>query len=421
MKEYVARKDINMQAKFQENREQINVDLKATRIFFENMDSDKEINVNVGGGASSKSYSICQLLTYKFLTEKRKKFLVVRKTLPSLRTSVLWLFYSILHEFGVRDRVREDKVGMNLFFGDNVIHFNGLDDPEKIKSSDWNYMWIEEATDIAKDDFNVIRLYLRAQSLDKKKNQIFLSLNPIDEFHWIKDYLLDNPEMSKNVKFIHSTYKDNPFIDETTRQRYEDLITQDYNFYRIYALGEWGKLEDLIYKNWDTVDSYDRNIPGGTVIYGLDFGFNDPNVVTRSVVKGYDAWHEALLYRPNMTNKDLIDFMKANMPKSEWTKPIFADAQNPDKIRELRIAGFNAKPAQKNVYDGIDLMKRMRHHVLASSTDIIKEFRAYSWKKDRNGNITDEPVDFLNHSMDALRYALYSQLRGEGLYKVRWI
>lgn len=399
----------------------VKIDLQATRIFFENMNSTKEINVNVGGGASSKSYSICQLLTYRFLTGSKKKILVVRKTLPSLRTSVLWLFYSILDSFGVRGRVREDKVGMNLYFNDNVIHFNGLDDAEKIKSSDWNYMWIEEATDINKADFNTVRLYLRAHSYDKLINQIFLSLNPIDEFHWIKEYLIDNPDMSKNVKFIHSTYKDNPFIDDSTRERYEDLINQDINYYRIYALGEWGKLENMIYTNWDMVDSMDRDMKGGRVIYGLDFGFNDPTVITRSVVKDKEAWHETLLYKPNMTNQDLITFMQTNIPRSEWNKPIFADSQNPDKIREIRLAGFNVRPAQKNVNDGIDLMKRIRHHVLTNSMDIVKEFRAYSWKTDRNGRILDEPVDFLNHSMDALRYALYSQLRGEGLYKVRWV
>ena len=33
------------------------VDLKATRVFMENLESDKEININIGGGASSKSYS----------------------------------------------------------------------------------------------------------------------------------------------------------------------------------------------------------------------------------------------------------------------------------------------------------------------------------------------------------------------------
>ena len=56
----------------------VKVDLQATRVFFENMMSDKEININIGGGGSSKSFSIRQLLTYKLLTEKKKKILIVK-------------------------------------------------------------------------------------------------------------------------------------------------------------------------------------------------------------------------------------------------------------------------------------------------------------------------------------------------------
>lgn len=373
------------------------VDLKATRIFFENMMSDKEITIDIGGGGSSKSHSLIQLFTYKLLSEKNKKILIVRKTLPSLRTSVLLPFYDILDQFGVRERIKEDKVGMNLFYNDNMIHFNGLDNPEKIKSSSWNYMWFEEATDITEMDFNTVRLYLRAPSVDKKPNQIFMSFNPIDEFHWIKEKLIDNPEFSKNVKVIHSTYKDNPFLDDRSKERYEDLINQDINFYRIYALGEWGKLENLIYRNWDIVDTIPVDGKGLT-LYGIDFGFNDPTVITKCIVKDKEVWLDEVLYQSNMTNSQLINYMQSNIPRPDWSKPIYADSAEPQRIKEIRLAGFNIKPAQKNVLDGIDMCKRLQFHVHRNSSNIIKEFRAYSWKTDKRGNIIDEPVDFLNHA-----------------------
>jgi phage terminase large subunit len=74
---------------FAKEEETINIDIKATRIFFENLESDKEITVDIGGGGSSKSHSIIQMLLYKLLTEEKKKILVVRKTMPSMRTSVI--------------------------------------------------------------------------------------------------------------------------------------------------------------------------------------------------------------------------------------------------------------------------------------------------------------------------------------------
>lgn len=403
------------------DEELLKIDIKATRIFFDNMTSDKRININIGGGGSSKSYSIIQLLLYKFLTEKNKKILVIRKTMPSIRTSVLIPFYEIMEKFGVRDRIKEDKVGMNFFFNGNMIHFNGLDDPEKLKSAAWNYIWFEEATDISENDFNTVRLYLRSPSVDGKMNQIFLSFNPIDEFNWIKTKLIDNPAFAKDIKIIHSTYKDNPFLPEESKKTYEELINQDINFYRIYTLGEWGKLENLIYSNWDIVDTIPPIAKGGMILYGLDFGFNDPTVLVRSIVVDKDVWHEELLYKKGMINKELIDFLEAHIPPADKNKIIYADSQNPDRIREIRLAGFNIKGAQKNIIDGIDCLKRFRQHVHRNSQNLIKEFRAYSWKTDRNGNTLDEPVDFLNHGMDAIRYSIYSQFRGEGIYRVRWM
>jgi phage terminase large subunit len=399
----------------------IKKDLEATRVFLENFESEKEIVINIGGGGSSKSYSIIQLLLYKFLTEKNKKILVVRKTMPSMRTSVIIPFYEIMESFGVRDRIKEDKVGMNFFFGSNLIHFNGLDNPEKIKSSSWNYMWFEEATDITENDFNTVRLYLRAPSVDKKPNQIFISFNPIDEFHWLKDKLVSNDAFKNDIKVIHSTYKDNPFLNDRSKKRYEELINQDINLYRIYALGEWGKLENLVYRNWESIPSMPINMKGGIILYGLDFGHNDPNVIVRSVVKDKDAFHEQILYKSGMTVSDLIAYMQTTIPKREWSKPMYADSQRPEVIKEIRNAGFNIKAAQKNIVAGIDFLKRMRHFIKEDSIDLIKEFRAYSWKTDKRGNIIDEPVDFMNHALDSMRYSLYSHLRTDGLYKVRWI
>ena len=129
---------------FSMGEERIDVGIQATKVFFENLTSDKKITINIGGGGSSKSHSIIQLLLYKLLTEERKKILVVRKTMPSMRTSVIIPFHEIMDEFKVTSRIKEDKVGMNLFFNNSFIHFNGLDDAEKIKSSNWNYMWFED-------------------------------------------------------------------------------------------------------------------------------------------------------------------------------------------------------------------------------------------------------------------------------------
>ena len=405
---------------FSMGEERIDVGIQATKVFFENLTSDKKITINIGGGGSSKSHSIIQLLLYKLLTEERKKILVVRKTMPSMRTSVIIPFHEIMDEFKVTSRIKEDKVGMNLFFNNSFIHFNGLDDAEKIKSSNWNYMWFEEATEISLQEFNTVRLYLRAKSPPDQPNKIFMSFNPIDEFHWIKEKLIEDPGFAGETKVIHSTYKDNPFLPEDSVKQYEGLINQDFNFYRIYALGEWGKLENLIYRNWTREDLMPKGKDYIT-LYGLDFGFNDPSVLVKCMVKDQEVHVEELIYQRGLTNRQLMDQMDKVIPREERMKPIYCDNAEPQRIKEMRIEGFNVREAQKNVYDGITLLKRFNIYVQKGSFDTIKEFQSYSWRTDKNNRAMDEPIEFMDHSMAAIRYAIYSHFRGMGVYKIRWI
>ena len=52
--------------------------------------------------------------------------------------------------------------------------------------------------------------------------------------------------------------------------------------------------------------------------------------------------------------------------------------------------------------------------VTAESANGIKELRSYSWKKDKDGNVIDDPVKFNDHFCDAIRYGSYSAFRNYG-------
>lgn len=295
-------------------------------------------------------------------------------------------------------------------------------------STKWNIIWFEEATEFTLKQFQIINLYNRATpSISGRPNQILMSFNPVDQYHWIKTYLLKNQDANgavydKNGRYIaqeiHSTYKDNPYLPKDTVRKIELLQEQDYNHYRVYALGEWGRLEDLVYSNWDTC----TEIPDdGTIIYGLDWGYNDPTALIKCVVKGNHSYEEELIYRRKLTNSDVMREIENAIPIPLRNKPIYCDSSRPDMIKELRMNGFNAKPAQKNIVDGIDFVKRMKVHILESSTNLQAEKKAYSWKKDKNGNVLEEPVDMNNHLSDGERYALYTHFGGGRKLQVRWL
>ena len=84
----------------------------------------------------------------------------------------------------------------------------------------------------------------------------------------------------KDVTIIHSTYLDNPFLDSDYIKMLENSINEDENFYRVYVLGEWGKLENLIYRNYKIIPELPEMV-GAKWCYGLDFGLVNPSAIIK--------------------------------------------------------------------------------------------------------------------------------------------
>ena len=89
---------------------------------------------------------------------------------------------------------------------------------------------------------------------------------------------------------------------------------------------------------------------------------------------------------------------------------IYCDAAEPKTIEELVRNGFNTKPANKDVTEGIRTVKGTPLTIHQDSLNLLKELKSYRWKTDRNGNKLDMPVKFSDHAIDAMRYAIFSKL-----------
>jgi len=236
--------------------------------FLEN--SKKRINLLYGSAGSGKSYSVAQFFIRRFYRERDKRFLVLRKTLPSLRITAYKLILDLLKEYGLPYHLNKSE--MTISVNDNEMLFKSLDDPEKIKSYEGNYLWIEEATEISYEDF--LQLNLRLRRRTDSVNQMYLTFNPISKLHWIYQELIEKPR--EDVATLHSTYKDNPFLPEDYIRELEDLKNQDETYYQIYALGEWGVLKNIIYSNYELIDEWLEEFD--EIIYGLDFGYKTPRL-----------------------------------------------------------------------------------------------------------------------------------------------
>ena len=358
---------------------------------------NKEVLVSYGGAGSGKSYSTAQHVILRALEENNKRILITRKTLPALRVSCLQLMKDLLSEYEIPYELNKSELEMRI--GSNQILFKSLDNPEKIKSSEFNYIWAEEATELTHQDYLQLRLRLRRKN--ELKNQLIMTLNPIDQFHWIRTKVLDTP--NEDMASFQSNYKMNPFLSREYIEQLEGLADIDENYYRIYALGEWGVLQNLIYSNWDVVNKMPEDYD--EVIYGLDFGYVNPTVLLEIRIKENEIWVKEIIYQSHLTNAELIDLLKEKIDRNV---SIYADSAEPQRIEEIYQAGFNVYPSEKNVQFGINRVKQYKLHILEDSVNLIKEIRSYKWKEDKEGRILEEPVKFNDHAMDAMRYALAS-------------
>lgn len=394
-------------------------EIETTEIYRKNRKSKSRYIINVGGARSSKSYSIAQLFIEKLVTEQGKKFLVTRKTMPALRLTAYKLIVDLLKEYGIYNRCDHNKSEHTIKINGNFMLFVSIDDPEKIKSSEWNYIWMEEANEFNWEDFIVCKTRLSGKVAKGIPNQIFFSLNPNDELIWVNQKLILGKAYTNKTTVIKSSYKDNPFLDNEYIEDLEGLKAEDPNYWRIYGLGLWGMLQNLIYQPYIIETEWIKDFE--EIIYGLDFGFNRPSALIEIGFKDGEVWLTEKLYQTNLTNQQLIDRLKEIIPIDCRSRDIYADTAEPARIQEICDNNFNCKPSDKSVKDGIDYCKRLKIHTRVENVNLNKERQSYKYKEDKNGIIFDDPVKFNDHLMDGKRYGIYTHCKDRGEVRIRWV
>jgi phage terminase large subunit len=391
----------------------VNIDLSNLRdvindSFYPFLSDHSRYEVLYGGGGSGKSKFAAQKILLRILVGMSKninhKFLCLRKTQPSCRKSVFAELKSLINQWNLTELVKINKSEMYFeFVGGSEILTGGLDDPEKLKSIEGiTSVWLEEATELSIDDFRQVDLRLRGHT--KSYKQIIITFNPISRLLWLFDEFFAKKKDDSIIH--HSTYKDNKFLDAAYIKMLEELENQDPRYHKIYTLGEWGELKAVIYDKYEITNVIPKF---KEVIYGLDFGFNDPSTLVRVGYHDNDFYLKELLYHRGLTNSDLIEQLKRKIPKKvRRQRIIYCDNAEPARIEEISRAGFIAKPADKSVKDGIDFCRRNKLYIDSESSNMIKEIQSYKYKEDKDGNVLEDPLKFNDHTCDAFRYALYT-------------
>lgn len=380
--------------------------------FFLHNESFKPILVHNSG----KSVFLCQLALIKILNtplDQRLTILCTRKVGSTISNSIFKELKNVANDAGILDQFKiTHRNPMSFKRGKSEIIFSGIDDPEKIKSvSRPDIIWMEEATEFDFQDFQQLNLRLRGDGF----KQMWTSFNPIDQDHWLRKHIWDSDSehVQQNIHKLVTTYKDNRFVGDEFIAEMESMKERDYNYYRIYALAEWGtKPEGLIYNTWQKYnDETDVDDPD-LIAYGLDFGYNDPMALVQVKIKGKKAYIREIVYKKKYTMDRMIQVMKELGVSPNY--PIYADTASPEKIDILRKAGFNVQSAVKgSIEGGIQIVKLFSLYIHEESLHLIHELNNYSWKIDRGASSREgqtvflsEPADVHNHAADAFRYVI---------------
>ena len=368
---------------------------------------------------SGKSHSIIQALVYFILRDFNEPFqhkiLCLRKTSPAARKSIFPLIKHVIEAWGLEELVKINNTEMLFtFLNGSTIMVGGLDNEDKLKSIyGITKAFLEEINEFKADDFR--QLNLRLRGLIPTTFQIFGAFNPLSKLSWVyKEFFVkDNSSIYKH----HSTYKDNEYLDEEYINNLKRLVEEDDNYYKIYTLGEWGSLADLVFTNWEVIPEWVE--PEGEVVYGLDQGFVHNTAIVR-VGEYKDGFIvDELLCEAGLTTSDLIDELDNIIDnKSDY---MYADSARPEMIEEIFRADYNCHPCKKgqgSVKDGIDYIKGKRLYITQDSVNLISEIMTYSYKKDKQGNLIEEPVKFNDDLVDSVRYAVFSHFANRTDYTI---
>lgn len=373
-------------------------DFKAVTATHKLLKLDKRIRAAAGGTSASKTISILLILIDKAIwhanNDKQLLISVVSESLPHLKRGVMRDFINIMESHKYFKESSWNRTDFIYSFGPNVrMEFFGVDTPDKVRGPRRDILFMNEANNCPFESFEQLEV--------RTKDEIWLDWNPTNEFWFYTEIL---PYRETDLDFITLTYKDNESLDPAIVKSIE-ARQHNKGWWNVYGLGQLGEVEGKIYKDWKIIDEIPHEARFERM--GLDFGYaNDPAVLIALYFYNGGYIVDELLRRTHMPNRKIADYiMNSDNPNGL----VIADSAEPKSIAEMQEHGVSVIGAQKGPgsrNQGIQWVQDQRMSVTKRSTNVIKSYRNYMWRTDRDGKIIDIPDHNFSDEMDAVRYAM---------------
>jgi len=360
------------------------------------------IKIIPGGTSASKTWSIIPILIDKALRESNLSISIVSESFPHLKKGAMRDFLNIM-------KITKRYIDSNwnrtnsiyTFTNGSYIEFFTAESPDKLRGARRNILFINECNNINHEAYQQLAM--------RTDRDIFMDYNPSHRF-WI-----DEVKKSKESETLILTYKDNEALSQTVidflEEKRELASTSEYwsNWCKVYLDGKEGRLEGVVFDNYNIIDK----IPEEARIIGcgMDFGYtNDPTSLIAVYKYNDELIIDELIYETDLLNSQIAKRIKSlGLDGVE----IYADSAEPKSIAEIKRYGIKVFPTKKgkdSIMYGINILQEQKLNITQRSYNLLDELDKYSWKKDRNGQTLNVPIDDYNHAIDALRYLAMMKL-----------
>jgi len=354
-----------------------------------------------GSSRSSKTYNAIIWIIIYCLQHPDTRVSIVRATLPSIKGSVYIDFKDVLTKMDIFNRSCLNKSELTYHFDNGSwVEFFSTDDEQKLRGRKRDVLFANEANELS---------FIQWKQLKMRTSRFaIIDYNPsFSDEHWICDINNDK----RTYHFI-STYKDNPFLEQTIIDEIESLQNKNKSLWHIYGLGLQSQVEGLIFTNVEIIDEFPYWAKKQGL--GMDFGYsNDPTAIVKCGIIDDNLYIDEICYKTHMLTKDIIDELKQFKDMK-----VISESADPRLVREISNAGILIYPVDKHqgsIMAGINKMQEYNIKITKRSVNTIKEVRNYTFTQNKDGVFVNVPIDKYNHSIDASRYWLLGEILGKVL------
>lgn len=395
-------------------------------------------------GAANTGKSRACLEKLHFCADKypNARILMARKTRRSLtQTAMVTYEQKVLPQGWLEHKGNGGLIRWNVgdqqyeYPNKSVIAVAGMDDPQKIMSSEWDMIYIQEATELYENDWEALTTRLRNHKMPYQ--QLIADCNPGAPTHWLK---LRHDRGA--LLMLDSKHEDNPACSEADIAVLEALTGVRYLRLR---KGIWAAAEGMVYEEWDTtrhILTRQQMIEKGIFdekgvltrssikgVYGaVDWGYTNPGVIQVFALDGDGRLY--LIYEIYQTQRDIDWWIDQGKKVRErfGVETFICDPAEPSYIEQFNKNRLHAIKGENDIAPGISQIQsrlksagdgRPRFYVYDGALEYRDESRLnayqplgflgevleYVWPQSRDGSAVREvPVKVNDHALDAARY-----------------